>query len=372
MRNKANTLLIKENMTIREKNREIRYTGTFDSNARGFGFVKVEGFERDLFIPEGRDGGAVYGDTVEVRILKGSVDENGRSDDGRGRRAEAEVTAIIERGIRQIVGTYHPFRKPVRRNYSANPAAGKGRRERKESIMIAGVVTPDQPKIPFEVDIPEDGCANALQGHKVVADITRYNVSGENPVGRISEILGHITDPGVDILSLVKSFGIPSEFPQEVLDEAEKVLEGGYLGDSFPLYASSYSYADRAYSDSELNTVEALCTFLNLARAGRLPDASLAWLKKNTAAGTLYARYTTDGTAVSGYTYFATSVYGLAALIAEEVGDSELREQAVRKMERYQRLDAEDDWFGGFCAEGVDTSAFDQLIPLLVYEEGNF
>lgn len=223
MRNKANTLLIKENMTIREKNREIRYTGTFDSNARGFGFVKVEGFERDLFIPEGRDGGAVYGDTVEVRILKGSVDENGRSDDGRGRRAEAEVTAIIERGIRQIVGTYHPFRKPVRRNYSANPAAGKGRRERKESIMIAGVVTPDQPKIPFEVDIPEDGCANALQGHKVVADITRYNVSGENPVGRISEILGHITDPGVDILSLVKSFGIPSEFPQEVLDEAEKL-----------------------------------------------------------------------------------------------------------------------------------------------------
>ena len=223
MRNKANTLLIKENMTIREKNREIRYTGTFDSNARGFGFVKVEGFERDLFIPEGRDGGAVYGDTVEVRILKGSVDENGRSDDGRGRRAEAEVTAIIERGIRQIVGTYHPFRKPVRRNYSANPAAGKGRRERKESIMIAGVVTPDQPKIPFEVDIHEDGCANALQGHKVVADITRYNVSGENPVGRISEILGHITDPGVDILSLVKSFGIPSEFPQEVLDEAEKL-----------------------------------------------------------------------------------------------------------------------------------------------------
>ena len=69
MRNKANTLLIKENMTIREKNREIRYTGTFDSNARGFGFVKVEGFERDLFIPEGRDGGAVYRDTVEERIL---------------------------------------------------------------------------------------------------------------------------------------------------------------------------------------------------------------------------------------------------------------------------------------------------------------
>lgn len=217
------TPLIKENMTTTEKNKDIRYTGTFDSNARGFGFVKVEGFERDLFIPEGRDGGAVYGDTVEVRILKGSVDEYGHGDDGRGRRAEAEVTGIVERGIRQIVGTYHPFHKPVRKNYSAGPAAAGAGAERKASIVIAGFVTPDHPKIPFEVDIPKDSCADAMQGHKVVVDITRYSVSGENPVGRISEILGHITDPGVDILSLVKGFGIPTEFPEEVRGEAEKL-----------------------------------------------------------------------------------------------------------------------------------------------------
>ena len=53
----------------KEQKKEQIYTGTFDSNAKGFGFVKVEGFERDLFIPQGCDGGAVYGDTVEVRII---------------------------------------------------------------------------------------------------------------------------------------------------------------------------------------------------------------------------------------------------------------------------------------------------------------
>ena len=80
--------------------REQIFTGRFDSNARGFGFVTVEGFERDLFIPHGCTGGAVYGDTVEVRITKGSMDESGRGDDGQGRRAEAEVTRILEHGIK--------------------------------------------------------------------------------------------------------------------------------------------------------------------------------------------------------------------------------------------------------------------------------
>ena len=93
--------------------REQIYTGRFDSNARGFGFVTVEGVDRDLFIPEGCTGGAVYGDLVEVRITRGSVDDSGRGDDGRGRRAEAEVTRILEHGVRTVVGTFHSFRRPV-------------------------------------------------------------------------------------------------------------------------------------------------------------------------------------------------------------------------------------------------------------------
>ena len=100
---------------MRKNKREQIFTGRFDSNARGFGFVTVEGFERDLFIPQGCTGGAVYGDTVEVRITRGSLDESGRGDDGQGKRAEAEVTRILEHGVKTVVGTFHSFRRPVQK-----------------------------------------------------------------------------------------------------------------------------------------------------------------------------------------------------------------------------------------------------------------
>ena len=206
--------------------REQIFTGRYDSNARGFGFVTVEGFERDLFIPQGCSAGAVYGDTVEVRITKGSMDENGYGDDGHGRRAEAEVTRIIEHGIKTVVGTFHFFRRPVQKTYIKDYIT-LGRRQigKTVTLNIAGYVTPDNTRIPFEVDIPADGRNGALEGHKVVADISVYNGNGDNPVGRVTEILGHITDPGVDILSLVKGYGIPSDFPQEVMEEAERLPE---------------------------------------------------------------------------------------------------------------------------------------------------
>ena len=102
---------------MRKNKREQIFTGRFDSNARGFGFVTVEGFERDLFIPQGCTGGAVYGDTVEVRITRGSLDESGHGDDGQGKRAEAEVTRILEHGVKMVVGTYHAFRRPVQKTY---------------------------------------------------------------------------------------------------------------------------------------------------------------------------------------------------------------------------------------------------------------
>ena len=205
------------------------YTGKYDSNSKGFGFVAVDGFARDLFIPQGCSAGAMYGDTVEVRILKGSLNEYG-IDDGRGHRAEAEVIRIVERGIKNIVGTYHALRNPVQKQYYRGAAADgeKGERgsEWKSTYVtynIAGYVEPDHPKIPFKVDIPVKAKGNAMEGHKVVADITLYSGDGENPVGAISEVLGHVNDPGVDILSLVKSCGIPTEFPEKVLKEAEKL-----------------------------------------------------------------------------------------------------------------------------------------------------
>ena len=215
------TQSIKENMNRNKK--EQLYTGKYDSNSKGFGFVTVDGFTRDLFIPQGCSGGAMYGDTVEVRILRGTLDEYGL-DDGHGRRAEAEVTRIIERGLKSVVGTFHPYRKPVQKQYYRGPQEKGG--DWKSSYVtysIAGFVVPDHPKIPFKVDIPVRERAGAIEGHKVVTDILLYSGDGEDPVGKVTEILGHITDPGVDILSLVKSYGIPTEFPEEVRKEAEKL-----------------------------------------------------------------------------------------------------------------------------------------------------
>lgn len=201
--------------------REPHFTGKFDSNARGFGFVTVEGFERDLFIPQGCTGGAMYGDTVEVKITKGSLDENG-GDDGRGRRAEAEVVKIVERGLTKIVGTFHPYRRPVQKQYYIEDGVSKHGRKA-VTVSLGGFVTPDNQKIPLVVEIAADKKAGALEGHKVVANITIYNADGENPVGEVTEILGHITDPGVDILSLVRAYDIPTEFPQEVMEEADRL-----------------------------------------------------------------------------------------------------------------------------------------------------
>ena len=184
--------------------------------------MTVEGFERDLFIPQGCTGGAVYGDTVEVRITRGSMDEYGRGDDGQGKRAEAEVTRILEHGVKTVVGTFHSFRRPVQKTYIKDYIMlGKRMVGKTVSLGIAGYITPDNTKIPFEVDVPVDGRNSALEGHKVVARIDIYPGNGENPVGTVSEILGHVTDPGVDILSIVKGYEIPTEFPQEVMKEAE-------------------------------------------------------------------------------------------------------------------------------------------------------
>ena len=160
---------------MRKNKREQIFTGRFDSNARGFGFVTVEGFERDLFIPQGCTGGAVYGDTVEVRITKGSLDESGYGDDGQGRRAEAEVTRIIEHGVKMVVGTFHSFRRPVQKTYIKDYIMlGKRMVGKTVSLSIAGYITPDNTKIPFEVDVPADGRNGALEGHKVVAKIDIY------------------------------------------------------------------------------------------------------------------------------------------------------------------------------------------------------
>ena len=71
--------------------------------------------------------------------------------------------------------------------------------------------------------IPEGKSKEAVDGHKVVVELTSYGEKGRSPEGRIVEIIGHVNDPGTDIMSIVKGYDLPIEFPERVLNQAERV-----------------------------------------------------------------------------------------------------------------------------------------------------
>ena len=175
----------KELAVFLQKPEETYVNGTFIGNQKGFGFLEVEGCAEDLFIPESRVGGAFPGDTVQARVVPGR----------RGKRQEAEVVKVLERNMRQIVGTFQ--------NHGS-----------------FGFVLPDDIRIISDVFVPGERSKGAVNGQKVVVEITDYGAPGKNPEGIVTEILGHAEDPGVDILSVIKAYDLPVEFPERVLNQA--------------------------------------------------------------------------------------------------------------------------------------------------------
>ena len=164
--------------------------GIFQANARGFGFVTVEGEPEDIFIGEEDMGGAMQGDEVEVAITKAPE----------GRRREGKILKIVNRGTQRLVGYYQS-----RKNF--------------------GFVVPDNERILQDIFVPAEQSKGAVNGHKVVVELTSYGGERKKPEGRIVEILGHANDPGVDILSIVKAYDLPIEFPEKVLNQAERVAK---------------------------------------------------------------------------------------------------------------------------------------------------
>ena len=164
--------------------------GMFQANARGFGFVTVEGEGEDIFISEDDMNGAMQGDEVEVVITKAPE----------GMRREGKITKIVQRGTQRIVGYYQS-----RKNF--------------------GFVVPDNERFLQDIFVPAERSKGAVTGHKVVVELTSYGENGKKPEGKIVEILGHVTDPGVDILSIVKGYDLPTEFPEKVLNQAERVAK---------------------------------------------------------------------------------------------------------------------------------------------------
>ncbi len=163
-------------------------TGVFTSHPKGFGFVTIEGMDEDIFIPAEQVNGAMHMDNVQLVI----------SPTTSGKRREGTITKILSHGMNEVVGTY-------------------------EDNKTFGFVVPDNPRVAKDIFIPKEHSMGAVTGHKVVVTITDYGRDGKKPEGRVTEIIGHINDPGVDIMSLVKAYNIPVEFSQKIMHQVENV-----------------------------------------------------------------------------------------------------------------------------------------------------
>ncbi len=162
--------------------------GLFISNERGFGFVEVEGQEEDYFIPEGSVNGAFHHDMVLITVEPNQT----------GRRREGKVIKVLSHEITEVVGLFQK---------------SKG----------FGYVLPDNQKISSDIYVAEKDMKGAVTGHKVVVKLKDYGSKGRKPEGEIIEILGHKNDPGVDILSIIKKYDIPEQFPEAVMEQVEQI-----------------------------------------------------------------------------------------------------------------------------------------------------
>ena len=166
----------------------VRLKGVFQANARGFGFVRPEDESGDVYISEENLCGAFHGDEVEY-IITGTP---------AGRRKEGKIVRVLSHNIVRIVGLY----------------------ERSKGF---GFVRPDDQRYVNDIYIPAGKEKGAMTGHKVVVELTSYGEAHMKPEGEVAEIIGHVNDPGTDILSIVMDMGIPTEFPERVLNQAVRV-----------------------------------------------------------------------------------------------------------------------------------------------------
>ena len=163
--------------------------GTFRANEKGFGFVvpEDENEEKDIFIPGKNINGALNEDVVEVEILK-----EGNS----SKNSEGKIIRIVRRGKTTLVGTFQKSR-----NF--------------------GFVVPDDKSFGTDIFVSKKDFGKARDKHKVVVKITKYPEKGRKAEGEIIEVIGGINQAGVDMLSIIKEFELPSTFPEEVVAEAK-------------------------------------------------------------------------------------------------------------------------------------------------------
>ncbi len=163
--------------------------GIIQINERGFGFVTSEKEEKDIFIPQEYLNGAMNQDKVLVKIKKTSSE---------GKRAEGEIINILNRANTKLIGTF-------------------------EKSKYFGFVVADDKRITGDIFVPKSEFNGATTGSKVIVEIIRWPEKRRNAEGKIVEVLGFSGEPGIDIISIAKTYNIQAGFPDEVLRQVESI-----------------------------------------------------------------------------------------------------------------------------------------------------
>ncbi|MEZ4922332.1 MAG: ribonuclease R [Crocinitomicaceae bacterium] len=161
--------------------------GVLDMAKKGFGFVRVEGSQEDIFIDSSNLGRALHGDKVSVQILN-----------KKGRKLEGKVVSVLDRKDRLIVGTLD-----VQDHFS--------------------FLIPDDPKINVDVFIPKGDLQGGETGYKAIAQITDWPETAKSPFGKVVELLGRPGTNEAEMKGILAINGINFTFPDEVLAEADRI-----------------------------------------------------------------------------------------------------------------------------------------------------
>lgn len=179
---------------------EPAFIGRFSATERGFGFVAIPDFEKDIYISPNDVDTALNGDTVQVKITKDAQPWNDRA-------AEGKIIDIVERGTTTIIGEFHAYTDEEVKDY-----------------QLYGYVSPeDRKQKHLTVQIEAKGI-RPVEGQIILVDITHFpRYKDEDLKGITTKVVGHRDDPGIDILSIAYKHGIDPEFPEEVLTEVEEI-----------------------------------------------------------------------------------------------------------------------------------------------------
>ena len=179
-----------------EKNRKNRYKlsdktyyeGYYRKNQKGFGFVRIEDREDEIYISKENSLNALNGDHVLIEI----IDEENKI-----KSAEGKVVRILKHEKDTFVGTFQ---------YNKN----------------FGFVIPDDKNFGTDIFISKKNFGKARNNHKVLVKIIKYPEKGKKAEGKIIEVLGNVNEAGVDMLSIIKEHNLPARFPEKVVEEAKK------------------------------------------------------------------------------------------------------------------------------------------------------